>query len=62
MGKATQIREEGNEVIQLVKYILGGIGWTVLFLGRSIPDPLFNFLCRIRRISQLKTFSFRSFR
>jgi len=33
MGKATQVREEDNEVMQLVKYILGGIGCTVLFLG-----------------------------
>ena len=52
MGKVTQIREEDNEVMQLVKFILGGIGWTLFVHGdRRLPDSLPDLLCRIRRIS-----------
>lgn len=36
MGKATQVRTEDNEVMQLVRFILGGIGWTLLFLGIGV--------------------------
>ena len=36
MGKVTQIREEDNEVMQLVKFILGGIGWTLLYMGIGV--------------------------
>jgi hypothetical protein len=36
MGKVTPIREEDNEVMQLVKFILGGIGWTTFFLGIGV--------------------------
>ena len=36
MGKATQIREEDNEVMQLVKFILGGIGWTLFYMGIGV--------------------------
>ena len=36
MGKITQIREEDNEVMQLVKFILGGIGWTLLYMGIGV--------------------------
>ncbi|MDA7843777.1 hypothetical protein N9A16_01095 [Pontimonas sp.] len=33
MGKVTQIREEDNEVMQLVKFILGGIGvYLILYM------------------------------
>ena len=36
MGKVTQIREEDSEVMQLVKFILGGIGWTLLYMGIGV--------------------------
>ena len=36
MGKVTQIREEDNEVMQLVKFVLGGIGWTLLYMGIGV--------------------------
>ena len=36
MGKVTQIREEDNEVMQLVKFILGGMGWTLLYMGIGV--------------------------
>ena len=36
MGKVTQIREEDNEVMQLEKFILGGIGWTLLYMGIGV--------------------------
>jgi len=36
MRKVTQVREEDNEVMQLVKFILGGIGWTLLYLGIGV--------------------------
>ena len=36
MGKVTQIREEDNEVMQLVKFILGGIGWTLFYMGIGV--------------------------
>ena len=36
MGKVTQIRDEDNEVMQLVKFILGGIGWTLLYMGIGV--------------------------
>jgi hypothetical protein len=56
MGEATQVRSEGNEIMQLVRFILGGVGWTLLFLGiRSLPNALFHSLCRICGISQLAT-------
>jgi hypothetical protein len=56
MRKATQVRNEDNQVMQLVRFILGGIGWTPLFLGiRGLPNALFYLLCRICRTSQLTT-------
>jgi len=36
MGKLTQIRQDDHEIMQLTKYILGGLGWTILFLGIGI--------------------------